>query len=274
MINFDSINDKNSVKRTVVARSKSSSPNKFRPAVDIIIPFYNHYESLTRCYAAVQNYTPNQDYKIILVDDNSSNADFLRQILYGRKKSIGVRNEINKGFAASVNEGIRAGTNPLICVMHSDVMPENIYWLYHLQEALGFGKDNNIKFVSSRLSSAGTCNDYPQELIYNETCDVESIICNVKKPLPFTCCLFNRQLIEKIGYLKEYPLAWYEDVEYCHRMRKNGYKQAIAMKSTVKHIGGVTVNPMIQDKLSNLSIMENNLHLCISDIQKLKLAKV
>lgn len=274
MINLDSINENNSVKIPVVVRSQSAKPNKFRPAVDIIIPFHNHYESLTKCYSAIQTYTPNQEYKIILVDDGSNSKDFLRQILHGRKKSIGVRNEINKGFAASVNEGIRAGNNPLICVMHSDVIPENIYWLYHLQEALGFGKDKDVKFVSSRLTNPGTCNDYPEELIYNGEGDPKEILLNVKKPLPFTCCLFNRQLIEKVGFLKEYPLAWYEDVEFCHRMRKSNYKQAIAMKSVVKHVGGTTINPIIQEKSSNLSIMEGNLQLCLSDIQKIKLAKI
>ncbi len=271
--------DSNSIKRNVVARIAGKNPQVNRPAVDIVIPFHDQYETLLQCYSAVMNYTPNQTYKIILVDDCSINKDFLRQFLHMRKKTIGIslkekaeQNGLKQmGFAASVNAGIAAGTNPLVCVLHSDVIPENVYWLYHLQEALGEGRSKDIKFVSSRLTSPGTCNNYPPELLFKESNDeLQESVVAVNKPLPWTCCLFNRKLFEMVGPLKEYPLAWYEDIEYYHRMKRSNYKQGVAMKSVVTHLGGKTVNHLIKETATNLSIMENNSKTCLEDIKSLR----
>lgn len=274
MLDFEQINDNNSIKRSVVARVAARLPRQNRPPVDIVIPFHNQYEALTRCYSSIMNYTPNQNYRVILVDDCSNNQDFLNQFVQLRKKTIGITskkneygNRIQIGFAASVNIGISSGSNPLVCVMHSDVIAENVYWLYHLQEALGVGRDKDIKFVSARLTHSGTCNDYPPELIYENDKTDYDLVLPVDKPLPWTCCLFNRKLFEQVGPLKEYPLAWYEDVEYFHRMKKFGYKQGIATKSVVQHLGGKTVNSLIKERSSNLSLMESNLAKCLEDVK-------
>jgi glycosyltransferase involved in cell wall biosynthesis len=222
------------------------------------------------------NYTPSQSYKIILVDDCSSNKEFLGQFTQVRKKTIGVPakkddlgNRVQRGFAASVNAGIAAGSSPLICVVHSDIIIENVYWLLHLQEALGIGRNKDIKFVSSRLTNPGTCNDYPKELIYEKDEQIEEMVMPASKPLPWTCCLFNRKLLEIVGPLKEYPMAWYEDVEFFHRMKKHGYKQGIAMNSVVQHQGGKTINALIKERASNKELMESNSMKCIDDIKSL-----
>ena len=57
----------------------------------------------------------------------------------------------------------------------------------------------------------------------------ELISCN------FGCALIKRGLIEQIGLLEERFFLYYEDVEYCHRARKNGWRVVYSPESIVYH---------------------------------------
>jgi len=51
----------------------------------------------------------------------------------------------------------------------------------------------------------------------------------------FGCALIKRALVEKIGLLDERFFLYYEDVEYCHRARKSGWRVAYCPTSVVYH---------------------------------------
>jgi len=57
----------------------------------------------------------------------------------------------------------------------------------------------------------------------------ELVSCN------FACALIKRSLIERIGLLDERFFLYYEDVEYCHRARKAGWRTVYCPKSIVYH---------------------------------------
>ena len=57
----------------------------------------------------------------------------------------------------------------------------------------------------------------------------ELISCN------FGCALIKRGLIEQIGLLEERFFLYYEDVEYCHRARKSGWRVVYCPESIVYH---------------------------------------
>jgi GT2 family glycosyltransferase len=253
---------------TTPSLSTNVSPILNRVPVDIIIPFHGHYESVAKCIVNIQEFTPNQKYNIYLVDDCSPNSSFIGDVTANKKKTFGIRLDQQRGFGAAVNAGIVAGNNPNIVVMHSDAHPNNINWLGSLQRSLAQARNQGIKLVSSRVNNPGTTNDYPQELINDDKAEAEFV--EATKPLPLICAMFHRELINRVGLLKEYPYGWYEDTEFYYRMKLHGYKQGIAMKSVVHHDGGKTISSMINDKPSIKKVMESNAQLCRNDISKLK----
>jgi GT2 family glycosyltransferase len=51
----------------------------------------------------------------------------------------------------------------------------------------------------------------------------------------FGCALIKRELVKKIGLLDERFFLYYEDVEYCHRARKSGWRVVYCPNSVVYH---------------------------------------
>lgn len=232
--------------------------------MDIICPFHGQYEAVTRCFASIQNYTPNQEYAVHLIDDCSPNQAFIEDFTKNRKKTFGKRLDRHSGFGAAVNAGIRAGNSPYVVIMHSDVVVENIYWLYHLQKALAEGKSHGVKLVSARVDNAGTSNNYPPFLLSDAEMSEEVIVSD--KPLPMICCIAHRELFRRVGMLKEYPYCWFEDEEFFHRMKSFGYKQGVAVRSVVKHEGGRSIKPLLSNQEIKSQVFENA-NRCLSDIK-------
>lgn len=240
------------------------SSNKY-PSVDIIIPFHNEYDCLLKCLYGIALYTPDIKYRLFLIDDFSNNNKFLENLIKDKNRAYGIRNESQLGFAASVNKGIEISDSDFICVLHSDTFPNNIKWLHSLIDVYQDVKDDGIKLVSSKLNNLGTSSDYPKEILQSFVSEKKYSITN--KPIPFISCLFHRQLIKSIGNLKEYPYAWFEDIEFYYRMKKHGYSQCVSNISYVEHTGSQTIKSVIKKKKSIRKIMEQNLNRCKEDIK-------
>lgn len=235
-----------------------------RPAVDIIIPFHGQYELVTECLAAIYACTPNQNYKVILVDDCSPNETYLRNITHG-KKTVGIRLEKQSGFGAALAAGFAAGTNDHVAFLHSDTKVDNINWLANLQRGLAKYRAAGVKLVSARTDDPGTAAGYDPRLIGEPSDNVGDAV--VAQALPLFCAYCHRKLFQKIGgFIKPYPFAWYEDEELFWRMKYYGYKQAVIGNSWVRHRGGATVKDMLtRPKIKE--VIENNRNLCLRDVR-------
>lgn len=232
-----------------------------RPEVTIIIPFRNNYSSLNKTIESIYKKTPNQSYNLIVVDDCSVHSDTISKVA-----NKVIRLEKHSGFSEAVNEGIKQAVTNWLVVMHADAAPLTIHWLVELQRTMERLKESGVKFVSSRVTGLGSTIDTNKEILYtSQYNDTEKNFVVSKCFLPWISCLFHKELISKIGYLKKYSYAWHEDIEFYYRMNYYGYKQAIAYKSIVEHSGGVSVN-----SLSNKLIkeMESKKEMCWADVKK------
>lgn len=210
---------------------------KKRPAVDIIIPYHNCYEHLTKCIEGIYRCTPNQDFQIILVDDGSENKKY--QNNFSKHKRIKfVTMPEHKGYGEAINKGLEAGKNPWVVLMHSDTFPINAYWLINLQRAMGKLKDSGVKLISSKSNSTGIAKEFDKRIT---NCTEDFI---AEAPIPLFCGLVHRELFDKIGSIKSYKYAGYEDQELFYRMKHFGYKQAVCATSSVFHEGGVTIHSL------------------------------
>lgn len=149
----------------------------------------------------------------------------------------------NIGFSKANNKLIRKSKGKYIILLNPDgEVTEN--WANRLVQKVE--EDENIGMVAPKLlrfnnliDSTGhdysnwpyTVGDRGQGEKDDGQYDnmTELVSCN------FACVLIKRNLVERIGLLDERFFLYYEDVEYCHRARRAGWRTVYCPGSVVYH---------------------------------------
>ena len=101
---------------------------------DIIIITWNGLEYTKRCLNSIEKYTKNVDYRIIFVDNASSDGtvEYLKQI----QNSILISNNENRGFAKAMNQGFEKISAKFTVWLNNDTIVTS-NWLRRLIDHLG-----------------------------------------------------------------------------------------------------------------------------------------
>ena len=216
--------------------------------VDIILPVHNSIHITKKCIKAVleKTYWP---YHLYIVDDCSD--EFTKQYLEdiakeNTSKITLIRNTKNRGFAASVNRGIKLGNGKYICLLNSDVLVTDL-WLTKMVIAL---KANNRHQIVCPATNNTAIVDIPLSpgASYIETNKIFESFTTRRYPeiMPTGFCfLFRRGLIDKIGYFDEAfqnfgeeSAFWWNTIRYADGTNFNRYKAVLADDTYVFHERG------------------------------------
>ena len=229
---------------------------------DIIVPFHGQTEHLCRLIESI-NRSVIQPHHLCLVDDASINSHF-GKIAAASKLHV-IQNEQQIGFGASLMVGYNATTNPIVVVMHSDVVV-NPGCINNMIESLLNLQNQKVGLVVAKTDKPGDGMDH----LRGKRGDKSSDVILTEGFVPLYCAVFLRSLWKNIrGPIQPYFPAGYEDEELSYRMRRYGYKQAVCGSAWVQHDEGATItslckfNPEIKKKI------EQNREFCLRDIQKL-----
>lgn len=178
--------------------------DKNSPPVDIIVPVHNAIHIAEDCIASVlsRTYYP---YRLTIVDDASDayTQSVLDRLAEDERVTL-IRNKKNRGFAATVNRGMRATSSPYICLLNSDVLVTD-YWLTKMMIAMADNPrnkivnpaTNNTALIDIPLSpgcSYLTANKVFEKYSHHNYPEI--------MPTGF-CFLFPRELVETIGLFDE-----------------------------------------------------------------------
>lgn len=225
----------------------------------IIIVNYNSRPSLERCLGSITKNT-HQDYELIVVDNHSTDdsGSFLSTIRNARLKVI--QNPTNLGFAKACNQGLEIASGKILVTMNPDlIVPPN--WLsrlvFHLTsnpktlvvgpKSMGIGGKQwaGPLAFSSRLTAA----DRKFSGVYHRE--------SMRAKFLIGCLLlFDRRLIEKIGYFDENLPLGADDFDLSLRARKAGYDLRIACDLLVEHTVHASFqrsDPIENERLASLS---------------------
>jgi GT2 family glycosyltransferase len=192
--------------------------------VSIVIPVFNQLRMTIGCLNDVIK-TYGVDIEVIVVDDGSKEP-VTRAIkkIFPQVKVL--TNEENLGFAKTVNKGIEAASNDLVCLLNNDIKLPNSAWLKIMVESL----DNNELDMTAPAGGKmdGKWNYIPGEA--KKKGDKFSY-------LPFWCCLIKREVFDKIGLVPEdFGTGFFEDVLFGYRAKRAGFKMDITEGTDVKHL--------------------------------------
>jgi len=257
------------VKGVVGLQGKLKNPPFGRSPVDIIVPFHGQYEKVVKLIESVYRVRSNP-YQLTLVDDGSPNTGFLAQIENLPQLKC-IRLEKQRGFGAALKAGFDATQQPWVMFMHSDVECEDPLWMIRLGQTLLELKDQNVKMVSARTNHP-MCED--RRFVALKGMTSEHVILQPGESMPLYCAMCHRDLFKHIGgFVKEYPIAMYEDQELSHRMAAFGFKQAISGTSWVQHHGNATISEVARANPVAAREMERNYDRCLADMKKYRIKK-
>jgi len=218
------------------------------PKVQVIIPNWNGLPFLKRCLDALVRQTY-QDFSIVVVDNGSTD----NSIVWLREHIPSVHvivNPTNRGFAAAVNQGIRASSSEFIATLNNDTEPEP-GWLEALVRAAE--SDNRVGMCASKMlfvdqphviNSAGISID-PVGIAWDYR-GGEQDQPDEKGPIEvFGPCagaaLYRRAMLEEIGLFDEDFFAYLEDVDLAWRARLAGWQALYVPAARVYHLHSTTL---------------------------------
>ena len=191
-----------------------------------------------------------------------------------------IKNEKNLGFAEGYNKGLKQVSEPLYCLLNSDVeVTEN--WISPILSI--FEKNENIAAIQPKILDyndrkcfefAGAGGGFIDNLgfpycrgrIFEKT-EKDFGQYNDEKEIFWAsgCCFFIRakDFWAENGFDERF-FAHQEEIDLCWRLKNSGKKIFYTGKSTVFHVGGGTLN--VQSPQKTYLNIRNNLSMLIKNL--------
>lgn len=225
--------------------------------VDIILPIHNAIHIARKCIDRVLSRT-NWPFHLYIMDDASD--AFTKQILaeYAAahpERITLITNAKNKGFAATVNRGIRAGKGEYVCLLNSDVFVTDL-WLSKMLLALQADPKNQIVCPATNNTAVVEVPLSPGASYLQMNSILEAFAHRRYPELLPTgfCYLFRRKLISKVGYFDESYQNFGEETDHWWKVTRfaegSDYKRWRAVMADdcyVFHERGASYSQLGQD---------------------------
>lgn len=216
------------------------------PKVSMVIVNWNREADTAECLYSLKR-IDYSNHEIILVDNGSqdSSPDNIQRRFQNVKL---IRNRVNKGFAEGNNVGIREALKrnaDYILLLNNDTVVEADFLsslvnvaeadscigmaspkinFYHDRDTIWFAGGSFLPFIEK-----------PSHLYYGQK-DIGQVQDVTETEWISGCCmLIKREVLEKIGLLDADYFNNYEDVDFCVRAKRAGYKIAVVPQAKIYH---------------------------------------
>ena len=221
----------------------------------IIIVNWNSRNLLENCLNSVRKTNPSGIYEIIVVD-NASTDDSVGMIQNDFPEVVLIENKENLGFAKGCNIGVKASKGKIILFLNSDAEVRELNTLAKVENFLGDHEDVGI--LGLRLvfpdgvpqASGGEFISVKQLFKHQVLFGDSPVFHKFKDKFASTnnsefydidfvsgACLFTRkEVIDEIGGFDENFFMYGEDVDYCFRAKKKGWRIVVLPSIEVTHL--------------------------------------
>jgi GT2 family glycosyltransferase len=216
------------------------------PPLSIIMVNYYSEMDLEKCIRSLQRFEPPLQYELVIVD-NGSPKDQLKTVLRQFESSLDVKvipNPENVGFARACNQGMTMSQGEYVLLLNPDILfvedsiTKMIDFLNHHQEVGVVG----LKQISpSGRHYVGDAGYYPTlGRAFNHSFFLSRLFPNfyrgiylIHDPVPTPievdwvsggCLLVREEVFHRVGGMDESFFLYSEDVEWCSRIKRNGWR--------------------------------------------------
>lgn len=233
---------------------------QYKPKVSVIVLCYNNLEMTKACLHSLQEHSLYDNLELIIVDNASQDdtPEFLRDYQKKHPEYKVILNDDNLGFAAGNNVGMEVATGDYIVLLNNDTYVtagwvNDLVRHFRLDPELGLvgpvtnniGNEAKIEvqyesMQEMAIRSRAYTMAHPHERIYVNT-------------VAFFCVAMPRRVYEEIGGLDEdFGQGFFEDDDYCRRVKQAGYKIAIADDVFIHHHLSASFNKLKAEKRQEL----------------------
>lgn len=205
----------------------------------VVIVNWNTGRFLQTCVESLFQTAPTAE---VVVVDNASTDGSLELIDSFRDRIHIVRNSANLGFAAGVNQGFASTTSPYVLILNPDirVQPDAVSLLMKIlsgnSKAGAIGGYVNDDYLPRPFP--GVASLIRENLGFRRK-PVNSAVPGLVDQPAAAALMVRRDAFEEIGGFDEqfFP-AWYEDVDFCRRLKSAGWDIYFAPDAQFEHEGG------------------------------------
>lgn len=239
---LDIIEDREPVEEPQETLAETESPQvqdeakaKGEIELTVVIPTTGHgkahlEQTLLKLDEAVESTTT----ELIIIDNASidDTFDYLEQLI--KKSFLNIKvivNQINKGFAASVNQGINLAKGEYVLVMHNDVLidrdcPSNLIST--------FKKSSDFAITAPLIDKT----DHKAQQL--EPVQEEKVF--TTESLDSCCFMIRRDLTTRMD--EGYQACYFEMNDFCNQVKEQGGVLAVCANSRVVHQQGSSITSL------------------------------
>lgn len=219
-----------------------------RPLVSIIIPTRDRANLLEMCIDSILQRSSYPEYEIIVLDNCSKEGATMQLFERLPRDRVRIeRYEVPFNYSALNNHGARIARGELLCLMNNDIEVHSPDWL---EEMVSFAVRPDIGAVGARLW-------YPDGRLQHGgiILGIGGVAGHSHKYLPrgipgyfgrmvlhqsfsavtAACLLIRRVVFEKVSGLDEALGVAFNDVDFCLRVRKAGYRNVWTPYAEMQH---------------------------------------
>ncbi|MDP2431773.1 MAG: glycosyltransferase [Pseudomonadota bacterium] len=228
------------------------------PLVSILVPTKNQVDFLKRCLTSLIDGTGYANCEILVLDNGSDEAEAvaylaeLRALNSPRLKVLDCAGPFN--FSAMNNRGAREAQGEYLALLNNDTAVLHEEWL---EEMLGIAQQADVGAVGAKLfypdgkiQHAGVIlgmNDAPAEHPFiGLEADADGYFGRLKLTQEYSavtaaCMLVKRERYLEVGGLDEQRFqVSFNDVDFCQRLRHQGYRNVFTPHARLLHEGSVS----------------------------------
>ncbi|EFX52317.1 glycosyltransferase, group 2 family protein [Streptococcus cristatus ATCC 51100] len=220
--------------------------------VCIVILNYNNCEDTIECVQSLRSAINSEKYKIVIVDNASTNDSVSKLNNILSPIEIIVSSE-NRGYAHGNNIGIKYAEQAgyeYICILNNDTIIDvdfietcknelkNSAQVAFVSPALVEYKDNNL------IQSTGGDIFINKGIVTLKNHGARRIELPPKIESDYiggACIMFRTSILKNIGYIPENYFLFFEETEWCYKAQKMGYKNICLTDSYIYHKGSVSI---------------------------------
>jgi hypothetical protein len=213
--------------------------------LSIILVTHNQQKALSSCLDSIYRNQCPPDFELIVVD-NHSQPPISKYLKNKFPDIVWIENNRNLGYAKAVNQGIRISKGGYTLVLNSDTVlfRESLYVLVSFMHSHKRAAAAGGKILDSQGLVQPTCRRFPVYLntLFNRSSILTRLLPknrfsrrylltnwnhnNIRR-VDWVCGAFiilRKEVLEKVGYFDESYFMYCEEMDWCWRAKKMGYK--------------------------------------------------
>lgn len=233
--------------------------------LSIVIVNLNTRDLTVGCIRSIEKEARDLHFEVLLIDNGSSDGSVeafkkIKEEKYWKSRFTLILNDSNTGYAKANNQGIRRAKGKYIFLLNNDTVVHK----HALQNLIDFAdRHPDAGIVGSRLlnidgSLQSSCYHFPtitnaiKEYLLGQKGLFEKFAPNGNKAMIVDSVVGAAFLItpkarKLVGMLDERYFAYFEDIDYCRQVFKNGLKVYYLPNSVITHYHGATFKKLADD---------------------------